>query len=599
MNSKIGVKLLTSYIVLVVITLVIVGSLLNPLFKNYLITAKKNELMYKANEIVTLTQKYNNKEMDEESFNRIVETLDRFIDTRFLIIDKEGRILAPSQVRPELGRKPPIRKDSRLSREEFEQVLSGQMVIKEGMLPHFNTPVISVALPVTTISSEGVPEVSGAVLSFSPVYLVTDTVKKAYYYLGISSVIAILLATGIAYYYSKKISLPLKNMNEAALAMAKGDYKTIIKPVSDDELGELATSMNFLASQLDSNITALEQEKGKLESIVLSINEGLIAADKEGRIILINPIIEKFFMTTAKRILGRLLTDISPLPELTKAFEAALVNGTSTSAAFKLLHSTFKVVVSPIKQENGNLLGAVGILQDISEMEKVEQLRRDFIANVSHELRAPVTVIRGYTDCLLDGVTDHPPNHYYSIIKNETLRLERLIKDLMDLSLLESGKVELHLEEVNLSELIYETVNKFQQRAKTKGIHLFTTVRPHQNIIVYCDADRIEQLLIILLDNAIKYTPSGGAVEVDLRDEKEKVFLSIKDTGIGIPEEDLPFIWERFYKVDKSRNRQNQNGTGLGLSIAKQIADLHHAEMTVESKLHEGSTFTLEIKKQN
>jgi two-component system sensor histidine kinase ResE len=167
------------------------------------------------------------------------------------------------------------------------------------------------------------------------------------------------------------------------------------------------------------------------------------------------------------------------------------------------------------------------------------------------------------------------------------------------LSLLESGKVELHLEEVNLSELIYETVNKFQQRAKTKGIHLFTTVRPHQNIIVYCDADRIEQLLIILLDNAIKYTPSGGAVEVDLRDEKEKVFLSIKDTGIGIPEEDLPFIWERFYKVDKSRNRQNQNGTGLGLSIAKQIADLHHAEMTVESKLHEGSTFTLEIKKQN
>jgi two-component system sensor histidine kinase ResE len=230
-------------------------------------------------------------------------------------------------------------------------------------------------------------------------------------------------------------------------------------------------------------------------------------------------------------------------------------------------------------------------------MEKVEQLRRDFIANVSHELRAPITVIRGYTDCLLDGVTENSPEHYYSIIKNETMRLERLIKDLMDLSLLESGKVELNLEEVNISELIYETVNKFQQRAKSKGIHLFTTVHPDQDITVYCDADRIEQLLIILLDNALKFTPAGGRIEANLWEENDKVVLAIKDTGVGIPEEDLPFIWERFYKVDKSRNRKNQNGTGLGLSIAKQIADLHQAEIKVESKLHEGSIFTLQLKK--
>ena len=597
MNSKIGRKLLSSYLIIVVVTLIIAGSLLSPLFKNYLVAAKKNELLQQSREVLKLMQKYKAKEIDEYTLSYVLTTLEGFSETRFIVIDGEGGILAPTVPRPEPGRSKPFIRGTRLSREEVGQVLMGQTVIKEGMSSQFNLPVISVAMPFTNTAAGGKVEVYGAVLSFSPVHLVTDIIKRAYYYLGFSSVIAIFLATIIAFYFSRKISLPLKNMNEAALNMAQGDYQTIITADSDDELGELATSMNYLARQLELNITALQQEKGKLESTVLSISEGLVAINQEGKIILLNPVIEKIFLNSTKNIMGRELQEISPLPELITAFTESLSSGETVISTFKLVHSTYKIVVSPIKQENGFLLGAVGIIQDISELEKVEQLRRDFIANVSHELRAPITVIRGYTDCLLDGVAQEPPQYYYGIIREETLRLERLIRDIMDLSLLQSGKIELDLEEVDLNSLVNETVKKYLLKAQSRNIKLTTNTSNNAEITVYCDADRLEQLVIIFMDNALKFTPSGGRVEIDIWEEEEQVSLSFKDSGIGIPEDELPLIWERFYKVDKARNRQSEEGTGLGLFIAKQITDLHQAELKVESTTSQGSTFTLVIRR--
>lgn len=607
MKARIGKKLLLSYCVLVVITLLLVAFFLTHLLNNYLVTAQKNELLREAEEIVSLAGKYFRMEIDSDTFNQVMENVNRINDSRVMVINQEGRIIAPNQLRPRPRREEFIPRDfqrgTRLSREEVGQVLSGQIVAKEGTSPDFNTPVISVAIPVFT-SQAGEDHsntvVTGAVLSFSPVYLVTDLVKKVGYYLGISSIMAICLAIMIAFYFSKKIASPLKRMNEAALAMAQGEYKKEITPVGNDELGELAASMNYLAKQLDMNISALEQEKGKLEAIMSSINEGLVAVDRGCRVILINPMMEKFFMTTAQNIAGKQLSALSQVAELNNAFTESLANEELVVRTFQLVHSTYQITVSPIKQESGTLLGAVGILQDISEMEKVEQMRRDFISNVSHELRAPLTVIRGFTECLLDGVTQQPSAYYHGIIKEETLRLERLINDIMELSLLQAGKIQLELEEVDLASLVRETVRKFMLKANEKGIRLVTNTNSALSgqLTIFCDADRIEQLLVIFLDNALKFTPREGMVSVNLWEDagQKKVYLSIKDSGIGIPAEELPYIWERFYKVDKSRNRRKEDGTGLGLFIAKQIADLHQAEISVESTPQEGTTFTLEFK---
>lgn len=599
MKSKIGIKLLASYIVLPIITLIIVGSLLNPLFKNYLVETKKRELLNQTNEMVLITEGFLQRKTDAKSFYQIVDGIGRFNHNQFIIVDDQGLLIANSQVSLPRGKKAPMMGNRLIlfSEKIEKQVLSGETVIIEGISPYLNTSLITVAKPIITKNSDSQPQVSGAVFTFAPVRIVTDPLQKAYYYLGISSLIAIFLAAGIAYYFTRIISRPLKDMNKAALAMAKGNYKTTVEKISEDELGELATSLNYLANQLDLNISALQQEKGKLESIVLSINEGIIAVDKDGIIILVNPMIEKLFMTTTKNILDKDLSEFSLPHELTNSFKEALTSGELTSNTLKWVHNTYKIVVSPIKKEDGTLMGAVGILQDISEIEKLEQLRRDFIANISHELRAPVTVIRGYTDCLLDGVIENPPEYYHKIIKSETLRLERLVQEFMDLSLLQSGKVELYMEEVNISQLLSETVNKLMWKAKAKDIHLSANVNDQNDLIVFCDGGRIEQLLIILLDNALKFTPSGGTVEVSLQESGDKVLLTVKDSGIGIPKKDVPYIWDRFYKVDKSRSRASENGTGLGLFIAKQIADLHQAKLTVESSLEQGSTFSLELKK--
>lgn len=598
MKSRLGIKLWLSYLIVIIIILAVVGSLLNPLFSSYLIEERKNQLLHQAAELVNVTQKFNSGDMSDDYFLRMTETMDRYTDTRFVIIDRLGVIIALSRDPTGSDRRTSrINRGFRLFQEDIEQkVLKGETVVKENISRFINTPIITVALPVRSPNSEGVDEVSGAVITYAPVHLVTSIVKKMYYYLGISSVIAMMLAAVIAYYYSRKISQPLKNMNEAALAMAGGDYGVKIVPSSHDEVGQLAGSLNFLAKELDNNVAALEEEKGKLESIVLSVNEGLVAVDMEGRIILVNPVMENMFMAPMSKIIGQTLQEAAQLPDLIKSFREVLEKQEPIATSFKVMHSTYRTAVSPIRTENGIYLGAVGIMQDISEMEKVEQMRRDFIANVSHELRAPITVIRGYADCLLDKVADNPSEYYYGIIRKETMRLERLIEDIMDLSLLQSGKTKLELEDVNLSQLVQETVNRFQNRTNSQGVKLISHIDA-PDIIVYCDSDRMEQLLVILLDNAIKYTPSGGTISVSLGKVETDTELRVQDSGMGISQEDLPYIWDRFYKGDKARSRQEGNGTGLGLFIARQIAQLHQAEITVESISGEGSTFILKLKK--
>lgn len=228
---------------------------------------------------------------------------------------------------------------------------------------------------------------------------------------------------------------------------------------------------------------------------------------------------------------------------------------------------------------------------------QLEQMRRDFVANVSHELRAPLTLIRGYTEALLDEALEPgaDPRSFYQIIREEALRMERLISELLDLSRLEAGKVNLTLEEVDLAVLARQMVDRVSPRAKDQGIELrleSTADLPP----VRGDSRRLEQLLIIFLDNALKYTPSGGSIIVRLEDESDLIRVSVQDTGRGIPPQDIPYIWERFYKVDKAHSRED-SGTGLGLAIARQLIEMHQGKLAVTSELNRGSVFSFTLPK--
>ena len=236
---------------------------------------------------------------------------------------------------------------------------------------------------------------------------------------------------------------------------------------------------------------------------------------------------------------------------------------------------------------------AQDLAQYIAQMDNMENMRRDFVANVSHELRTPLTIIRGYTEALLDGTVDSPDQmqKYHRQMREESVRLERLIKELLDLSRLQSGQAEPAQEKIPLTAIADSVINMMKQQAQQKQITLMTnTSRNVSNI--RGNGDRLTQLILILLDNAIKYTPIGGTVTVSVLQDTKAVILKVADTGTGIPTEDLPYIWERFYKVDKSHCRAD-DGTGLGLAIAKQIIDLHQAEAAVTSELKLGTTFTI------
>lgn len=229
----------------------------------------------------------------------------------------------------------------------------------------------------------------------------------------------------------------------------------------------------------------------------------------------------------------------------------------------------------------------------IAELNQTEKLRRDFVANVSHEFRTPMTIIRGYNEALMDGTISDPAliQKYHRLIGEETIRLERLIKDLLDLSRLQSTVVDTDKEKIPLATVVDSVVNLLRQQAEQKQVLLCVNTQEHLPPI-WANGDRIVQLVLIIMDNALKYTPSGGRITVTTALEKEKVVLRVADTGIGIPAEDVPYIWERLYKVDKAHNRAD-GGTGLGLAIAKQIIDLHQATATVSSELQQGTIVTI------
>lgn len=290
------------------------------------------------------------------------------------------------------------------------------------------------------------------------------------------------------------------------------------------------------------------------------------------------------------------ISSLKSFDELSGLFAGVLESGSSGSCVFTIDKLTVRAYVSPIVSSR-TILGSVGILQDISQAEQLEKMRRDFVANVSHELRAPLTVIRGYTEALLDEVIDkkEEPDKYYQIIRQETLRLERLIIDLLDLSRLQSGKAELDMESVDLETISRSVLEKFTPLAGEKQVQL-TLRSDFSPFLVQGDGDRLEQLIIIFIDNALRHTYQGGKISINLKGEDREALVRISDTGEGIPEEDLPYIWERFYKVDKAHT-PSLGGTGLGLYIAREIIHLHGGTTRVESKPGEGAAFEFTLKR--
>ena len=484
---------------MLVITILIGGVLfgVSILVKEQTLAAKQHELIAKGTDLAGALQNSLAETGNFANLDLLLANAASYLDSRIWVLDASRRVVNMSGMG--MGRGPGWRMNSGFGPGNFGQMgmglqsqggmntiiseldsvfMDGKTWTKTFNNPYYGEKMLVVAVPITLANGQ----IGGAVLLHAPVAGIDAFMQHIYYYIGGAGLLAVLIALFIVNRLTRDVVRPLKAMQQTAEAMAQGDYSTLIKVETSDEVGRLGLALNTLAQDL---------------------------------------------------------------------------------------------------------------AQYIAQLEHMEKLRRDFVANVSHELRTPLTIIRGYTEALLDGTIDNPDQvqkcHY--LMRDESVRLERLIKELLDLSRLQSGQAEPTQDPIPLTAIADSVVNMMIQRAQQKHITLTANTSQHMPDI-RGNGDRLTQLILILLDNAIKYTPIGGTVTVSIWQDTGTVILNVADTGAGIPAEDLTYIWERFYKVDKSHCRAD-DGTGLGLAIAKQIIDLHQAKATITSELRLGTTFTI------
>lgn len=387
---------------------------------------------------------------------------------------------------------------------------------------------------------------------------------------------------------------PIAELRDVAVSVAAGNLDSRANEYADGELGELGKALNNLSYQLSRNMYTLILERNRLKQMIDGLSEGIVAVDNEGQVTHMNPAMDKMF---TKQKLALHLPDprmkMIPDKSIWEDFDGVIKTGEPMTRNMEVRDMILRITITPLVDEIGSIAGAVGLFSDITQMERLEKTRRDYVSNVSHELRTPLTAMRALIEPLKEGMVTAETDRmrYYDIILREIMRLSRLINDQLELSRLQSGTISIEKKRMRIDDLIYDTCERYSTIAEEKGLTLNVLTDFGDFPVVYGNADRIEQMLIILLDNAIKYTEQGS-VNVSGKWDEEKVTISVKDTGVGIEESDLPYVFDRFYKVDKAHSGK---GSGLGLSIASELLKKMGEEISVSSEKGEGSEFSFTI----
>ncbi len=490
--------------------------------------------------------------------------------------------------------------DSNIRFLNSEQIFEGNIISQRVEPRHFERPMLLIGMPVRQMD-----DVVAGLLVFTSVEGINSTVRQVRHLMVYSSFIAILLGVFLAYSWSKSLASPLQNMSQVVTELEKGDYGKQLElndESASQEINNLKESFNSLSINLKESITDLTKERNKLKYILTGMEEGVLAVDKTENVIVINNALNRIFYVS-KNSVGENYKNLNMPQQVKDSIEVALKNKESIKKEFTLSkednknNNNRRIILrcNPIIMR-GEVWGVVVLFQDISDRWRFEKLQQDFVANVSHELKAPLSSIKGSAEILLDGIIKdkEKEKEYLEIVLNESDRLTELVDEILRLAEYQNQDFIKEKETVNLKELIEEVSKTFNKSGPLAD--RLEVINNAESVNIKASKASLKQVLFNFLDNARKFSPEGSKIKLIVDCDDEDAIVKVIDRGVGIPQDEIDNIWERFYKLDKVRT-PGTSGSGLGLSICREIIQNHDGDVFVESEYGKGSTFGFRIPK--
>lgn len=524
---------------------------------------------------------------DEEA-QRVALEVGSLFEARLTILNENGTVIGDSWAIPE-------EMENHINRPEIQRAQAdGELQLRYS--DTIGTDLLYFALPL---------DLNNQLVGYARVGLSVESLKQmnrtVWVVVTVSFFLAFFVILLLVTRITRQIIRPIDDATKAAIRLAEGDYQTRTYEDQHKELGQLGRSINVLAYNLQQLSRRHQTQQEQMAALIEHMGSALLFMNVRGDVELVNQTAENVFSVSGDQLIGKPYYDVLPSAQLVQFMQTVYMTEKKQRSQIEWAKDyytkVYDVYGAPVVAKSGRLRGVTIVLHDITEQKKLEQVRKDFVANVSHELRTPVTSIKGFAETLIDGALADPvaSKQFTEIIWKESDRLQMLITDLLELSKIEHAQFQLQLEQVSLREITEEALALLASKAEEKEMSV--VIDETGSSIIQGDSQRLKQIVINLVTNALSYTPTQGSISIILIEKKDEVEIHVKDTGIGMNATDKLRIFERFYRVDRARSR-NSGGTGLGLAIVKHLAEAHHAKLQVESEEGEGTTFTLRFPKK-
>ncbi len=583
-------KLFLSYLLLSFLVLSIAGLFIFSSERKRLLSQLEQNMQYETQLLSQIFVQPLSDSVNISMTDSLTDMLGKDVDGRITIINRQGKVIGDSY---ESGLAL-LNMENHKDRPEVAKALQGQTGKSIRYSYTIKVDMLYVAVP---IKAQG--KIIGVARLALPLTELKHQQNLILNVVILGFLVAFVVSLILSFAFSKRVTKPLRQMMLIGRKISEGDFTQKIKVKTKDEIGELGKTLNLMSQKLSEKLTQITTDRTQLQTILSSMIEGVMAVDRQGKVMLVNDALSRMFELNTTFI-GKPHFEVIRDHELNEFIREVLSSKQEKRQDISFIHPRerdFMIQSAIVEKERKGAIFALFVFHDISELKRLERVRKDFVANVSHELKTPLTSIKGFVEALKDGAMNDPEQlaRFLSVISQHANRMNQIITDLLQLSQIESKEFKLKIEPFSVKDLVEEVVYSLKRSAGTKSQTLEFIMIPEDQKALG-DKYLIGQALTNLVDNAIKYTPERGTIRIECWEKNNTVEIGVIDNGIGIPSADLPRIFERFYTVDKGHSRE-LGGTGLGLSIVKHIIEAHGGKIKVQSQLGKGSEFNFSLKK--